>query len=344
MKNNISIYRLSIPLLFILLLPALYGGCGSSGGSQAAIQVLGQFPQGEKIFFIRGRNTIYTIRPNGSDITPVAKSRYFISGMMPSPKGDKLVVVISEPDTELTTYSHYHLWLIEDGNIRQLTSGWENDFVTDWSGNGEEIYFSRNRKSLVNGILVRGSGEIWKMNLITAKETALTATDNVEEGLPCLSPDGKRVAFSVLSSIGNGYIYKDLYIMDADGNNRRLFIEKGYFCKWSPSGVKVAFLRKDNEPPEDKGSLFFNGTNYIYYDGNIYTASTDGTDIKKITRNGWVWTDPSWSPDGTKFVYSKETLHLDGPPTFEVWVVNADGTNPIRLTSGYNDMPAFWSR
>ncbi len=49
--------------------------------------------------------------------------------------------------------------------------------------------------------------------------------------------------------------------------------------------------------------------------------------------------DPAWSPDGTKIAFSTSR---DG--NFEIYVMNADGTGPTRLTNDpANDRFAAWS-
>ncbi|WP_197408804.1 PD40 domain-containing protein [Chthonomonas calidirosea] len=50
--------------------------------------------------------------------------------------------------------------------------------------------------------------------------------------------------------------------------------------------------------------------------------------------------DPQWSPDGSRLLY--EVQHADGK--HDLWVVNADMTNPINLTKGVGDnTQAAWS-
>ena len=50
--------------------------------------------------------------------------------------------------------------------------------------------------------------------------------------------------------------------------------------------------------------------------------------------------DPDWSPDGTKIAWARATETSD----FDIWVMNADGTNQIQLTTdpGFDGYPS-WS-
>lgn len=68
---------------------------------------------------------------------------------------------------------------------------------------------------------------------------------------------------------------------------------------------------------------------------NIYTAEPDGTDANQITSSN---TDlfPKWSPDGTKIAFISLR---DG--TYEIYVMDADGSNQTRLTTSSGLMTQF---
>lgn len=77
---------------------------------------------------------------------------------------------------------------------------------------------------------------------------------------------------------------------------------------------------------------------------NIYTILEDGTGIQQLTSDADPDNSlfPTWSPDGSKIAYSstrdRSSFGLD------IWVMNADGSNPSRLTDavGQNGR-ASWS-
>ena len=76
-------------------------------------------------------------------------------------------------------------------------------------------------------------------------------------------------------------------------------------------------------------------------DGNaeIYVMDGDGRNQKRLTVDPTVDRDPAWSPDGTKiaFVSNRNKGYI------QIWVIDADGENPIRLTDGVWDRNPDWS-
>jgi Tol biopolymer transport system component len=72
--------------------------------------------------------------------------------------------------------------------------------------------------------------------------------------------------------------------------------------------------------------------------GEIYTVSYDGSQVTRLTNNGSEEGSPDWSPDGSKIAFVS-----DQSGEYEIWVMNADGTNPVQVTTMTHNYSPQWS-
>ena len=64
--------------------------------------------------------------------------------------------------------------------------------------------------------------------------------------------------------------------------------------------------------------------------GEIYRISPDGKQIRQLTEDPQYANQPAWSPDGQQITFT--SLPGGRSAKGEIYVMNADGTNPINLT------------
>ena len=153
------------------------------------------------------------------------------------------------------------------------------------------------------------------------------SNDPYDDWPPVWSPDGSKIAFA--SNRDEGY---EIYVMNANGDNlvrltRRDVIFDGgpdgditfdgYYehPAWSPDGTKIAFATNPLGSPKEG-----------YW--GIYVMNADGTNLTELALNdsdGEFVEHLVWSPDGTKIAFEQE-YPITG--TEEIFVINADGTNP----------------
>ena len=62
---------------------------------------------------------------------------------------------------------------------------------------------------------------------------------------------------------------------------------------------------------------------------SIYTMNTDGTNLIELTQGS----NPSWSPDGTRIVFSFGLPRFPGDVA-DICVMDANGANRVNLTQG----------
>ena len=160
-----------------------------------------------------------------------------------------------------------------------------------------------------------GNQEIFTMNSDGSQVVRLTNSAAVDS-LPKFSPDGTKIVFD--SQIGTGN--RQLFTMNYDGTNlaplTNLPNTENYDASFSPDNSKVVFTRIA------AGNL-----------SDIYTINADGSNLKQLTTHGSADTEPRFSSDGTKIVFStfRHRIFLD--TNYEIYVMNADGSGQTRLTN-----------
>ncbi|HKZ77953.1 MAG TPA: CHRD domain-containing protein [Pyrinomonadaceae bacterium] len=91
---------------------------------------------------------------------------------------------------------------------------------------------------------------------------------------------------------------------------------------------------------------FASGRDTVGSRSQIYTMNADGSNVVRLTNNLANETQPHWSPDGSRIVF---TTDRDKVCDFfscysEIYLMSADGSNPVRLTNNTaNDTSPVWS-
>jgi len=146
----------------------------------------------------------------------------------------------------------------------------------------------------------------------SGREQLTTQSAGSADRAPVWSPDGTRIAF--VSDRDGGFT--ELYLMNADGSGVTRITSNAFVDgnpSWAPDGTRLVSER-----------CCKNGTSDVFtidvttrVETNL-TASTAHQDF-----------DPAWSPDGTRIAYVSFEV---GQGNIDIWVMNADGSNQVRLT------------
>jgi dipeptidyl aminopeptidase/acylaminoacyl peptidase len=181
---------------------------------------------------------------------------------------------------------------------------------------------------------MNGTGsELFTLDLAYGGAPVRLNAGNVSHS-PTASPDGQRVAFAVaMQELGTGNWIHDIFAVDRNGMNmKRLTTAPGYdeWPEWSPAGGKIAFQRVEPGGRSDIWVMNEDG-------GNQVSLTSDMPD-------GGVRSHASWSRDGSRIAF-QQSLHGPTGTTASIWIMNADGTNKLQLTStltGFDAGPT-WS-
>jgi len=253
---------------------------------------------------------IFTANPDGSD-----KRELTFEGQngLPdwSPDGTQIAFITVRSD------GPYLAVMREDGANQRIFS--RGGVAPDWSPDGHTLAFSKD-------------SQIWVVNPDGSGERQVTSSATTK-ARPSWSPDARRLVFILVGNPGNPTDPQpQIGIVDADGvNERRLTVDdRTNVCAESDGGTRVLETAHDaNAPawsPVDDRIAFWSGIENHY--GQVWTTNADGTDSRQLTEETKHSNndDPSWSPDGTKILFSTGRSGQNEP-----WVMDADGRNEMRL-------------
>lgn len=193
----------------------------------------------------------------------------------------------------------------DSANMEQVSRHRSISISPAWSPDGKKIAYTSYVKRV--GAKFRNA-DMLLLDLVTGKRSLISYRQGINSGAS-FSPDGRNIYLTI--SQGNS---PDIYKMTLDGN----LVGK---ITNGPAGALNVEPTLSND-----GKLAFSSDRA----GRpmIYTANADGSNVKRITFAGVFNSSPTWSPDGKKIAFSGQSDN-----NFDIFVMNADGTGMIRLTS-----------
>ena len=236
------------------------------------------------------------------------------------------------------------------GAMRQLTFEGENAEAY-WAFDGTSLVF---QSTPVPG---EGCDQIYTLDPVTGARQ-LVSNGRGRTTCAYFYPAGDRILYSSTHhhdptcptppDRSRGYVWAihrtfDIFAADADGSNLvQLTTEDGYDAEatFSPTGHRIVF------------------TSLRDGDLDLYSMLPDGSDVQRLTDRPGYDGGAFYSPDGTKVVWRAHypetpearedylSLLADGlirPSALDIWVADADGSKPRRLTdNGAANFAPYW--
>jgi TolB protein len=202
------------------------------------------------------------------------------------------------------------------------------------------------------------SFDLWLADVATGEQTLIA--DGASQ--PAFNKDGSLLAYRSWNLDTRGIFFRDF--IGGRGGMVTRFVEDG-LPTWSPDGSTFAFATRregDRVPRIYRGTQEGKNDFSLNFQGEYPSTLSDGRVVAKgclpsgdcgmfiIGPNGGGEvkistevgdTAPAPSPDGRKIAFMSSGR---GGTNWEIWVMNIDGSNPVRLTqNGNNDGLPTWS-
>jgi Tol biopolymer transport system component len=197
-----------------------------------------------------------------------------------------------------------------------------------WSPNGKLIAFStlQFRKEATVSVIDANGGHVRKL---FSTPLPCKRCYDIALASATFSPDGKRIAFVWHKK---PFPLAAIFTMNATGEGLKQVTpwQRGGLTDkidWSPDGARIAY---SSPGIGDRPGV----------SSNVFTVRPDGTGRAKLTnsRGGKINNGvDSWSPDGKKIAFVSNRTG-----TYEIYLMNADGSGATQLTRGPEAHRASW--
>ena len=256
------------------------------------------------------------------------------------------------------------------GNLRRVTFTTEGaDFDVEVDPTGRYLAYASTRH--------RQTSDIYLQRVNGTAVTQLT-TDPADDVMPCISPNGRQVAFA-----SNRAGTFDIYLMDIGGGPAIKLTDDGaqnIHPSFSPDGRYIVYCSRGSQSGVwELVGIDVNSPAQRHIIGHglfpVWSPTTNKIVYQRARERGsrWfsVWTlevseqgealrpteiaasanaaviTPEWSPDGRNIVFCTvldPTADSPAGAKADIWICNADGSGRARLTHGnYGNLYPTWS-
>jgi Tol biopolymer transport system component/imidazolonepropionase-like amidohydrolase len=325
------------------------------------------FAGGTRIAFQSDRDghwRIWSVRADGSDPTVLTPGPF--EGREPtcSPDGTRIAFTSDRS-------GNFDVWELElaSGNVRQVTHDPSGESRASYSPDGREIAFVSDREKAAGIYAVGSDGQ----ERLLAKTAVEGGGMTIPVGTPSWTPDGKKVLYTLIKDgfaklmlddevvsadedvhpFRAAWLSADEFLYTADGKIKRRSLSGGQARAVEFSAVlpvrQAVYARRHRDfsstaPQPTLGLLkpviSPDGTRVAFGAlGNLWLMDIGSRPRALLPAGPFVVTDPAWSPDGSKLVYSS-----DREGSLDLWIYEVRSGEQRRLTSAPGaEMRPAWS-
>jgi len=209
---------------------------------------------------------------------------------------------------------------LSDGSLSRLTDTYHNEWWSDPSSGGDVVFISSDFERSERF----GGSDIFELNLATdsLRRVSAPAGDGVFNIKPHFSPDGSHLLYSA-DYIGPKE-NAEIVVIDLESGEEKNLTDSPAIDrsgKWNSYGDTILFS-------SDRNGSF-----------DLFTMSSDGSNLQQVSSASGNETDPDWAPDGDRVVYVS-----DESGVHQLYVLEVETGLSKRLTNsdGRDVLPA-WS-
>jgi TolB protein len=257
-----------------------------------------------------GKKEIFSSSFDGSDVRQVTRIRSLTMAPAWSPDGQKIAFAVYNRHSDNTKNIDLFEMNLRTGGLKLLSNRKGINSGASYSPSGDKLAYTMS---------YTGNPEVHVLNLETKETSQLTHSIGFDVD-PAWSPDGQKLAF-VSSRPGKPMLYTLDLKNPADA--KRLTYAGSYNATpaWSPDGKKIAFA------------------GWLDKRFDLFTITSDGGKIERLTKDEGNNEDPHYSPDGSFLVFSSSRSGGKN-----IFIMGSEGGNVKRLTFGMGECVApKWS-
>jgi TolB protein len=239
-----------------------------------------------------GHKEIYTCDYDGHNLKQLTSYNTITLSPRWSPLGDRMIY---------TTFRNSATVLFMNdmikGSATKISDRKGLNIAAAWRPNGEELALT---------LTISGNPDIYLIDTTGKILRRLTKHWGIDVS-PTFSPDGNKMAF-----VSNRSGSPQIYVLDLINNQvERLTFEGSY--NTSPAWSKL-------------DRIAFAGSLNAQFD--IFTISSDGSDLHSVTQGEGNNENPCWSPDGRYIAFSSNRTGGN----YHIFIANANGQNQRQVT------------